>query len=577
LELKYLVIMKKASVKTPKTIVAPKPVSQKKGLLYAGITALVGVIVVAVSFASTQPTNLPDAASYCVPAGTSAPARGNCLASVVNSGPDGRQVTKFDINGVGVDAHDGDLKYFNGKYYLYGTSYGCGYQLTTAGTPFCGFKSYSSTDLVNWTDDGSLFNAATPKWQASCAPPRYGCYRPHVLYNQPTGKYVLWVNSYDNASGFHVLTSASLVGPFVEGPEPAIADLGSPKGGYVNGDFGLFQDDDGRAYINYTDINVPTPAGQATHILKIQALNASFTSAIGPAATPGATGVEAPSLFKKDGTYYMIYGPGCAYCGGTTTVYRTATNPLGSWSGQLPLNRNSCGGQPSFVATLPTPSGKNVYVYGSDLWRAEAGTRIVKNQALANYFWTALTVAGGKISPFSCTNTSDIPTASTPRQASALLQNSDQASGATNFGPWCDITNNWTRSQSFTASKSGRLSTISLSTFQKGNPNAGLTLSVFNATASGLPTGPALYNGTVPPSSISWSPMNFIAPPNIEVVGGRNYTITASSKTTSGCYGWEYAMNNPYPNGTESYQIRGHTGVVETGRDLKFQTAIIGR
>src|SRR5947209_13361058 len=34
---------------------------------------------------------------------------------------------RFDDQGNGVDAHDGEIKQFGSKYYLYGTAYGCGY------------------------------------------------------------------------------------------------------------------------------------------------------------------------------------------------------------------------------------------------------------------------------------------------------------------------------------------------------------------------------------------------------------------------------------------------------------------
>src|SRR5947209_13178966 len=34
---------------------------------------------------------------------------------------------RFDDQGNGVDAHDGEIKQFGKTYYLYGTAYGCGY------------------------------------------------------------------------------------------------------------------------------------------------------------------------------------------------------------------------------------------------------------------------------------------------------------------------------------------------------------------------------------------------------------------------------------------------------------------
>ena len=496
-------------------------------------------------------------------------------STVTNFNPSGQQITKFDTDGNGIDAHDGDLMYFAGTYYLYGTSYSCGYQLMVLGAPFCGFKSYSSVDLVNWTYDGFLFDASTPAWQASCAPPHYGCYRPHVLFNSLTGKYVLWINSYDSASGYHVLTADTPTGPFTEQAQPVLANMGTP-GTYVNGDFTLFQDDDGSAYINYSFINVPAQSpGQGNHILRVQKLNSSYTSGVvGAVASPGASGVEALSLFKKDGTYYMIYGPDCAYCGGTSTLYKTASAVLGTWSAPKLLNTTSCGGQPSFVSKLPTSSGGWTYAYASDLWHSIPGQARFLNQALANYYWAPLALSGTIIQPFGCSDTAAIDTASSATGHVNLPVDVDQTSGPANYRSWSDISSGLTRAQGFTAGRSGILTSFSVATFQQRTPNAGLSTSIYNAGANGAPTGPALYTNAVPASSVGWSPRTLVATPNIAVTAGARYIIVISSSSTSGSYGWEFSDNNPYATGGELYRAGGGAWTKETSRDLDFFTTV---
>ena len=79
---------------------------------------------------------------------------------------------------------------------------------------FCGFKTYSSTDLSHWTDWGFLFDATMPVWQTRCNGKTYGCFRPHVIYNKKTKLYVLWINVYDNQVGYRVFVSKSPIGPF---------------------------------------------------------------------------------------------------------------------------------------------------------------------------------------------------------------------------------------------------------------------------------------------------------------------------------------------------------------------------
>ena len=118
-------------------------------------------------------------------------------STLVNFNSSGQQVVRFDTNGNAVDAHDGQLARFGDTYYLYGTSYDCGYRWQV-NSSFCGFKVYSSPDLVNWTDRGFVVQ-----------PYQCGdCFRPHVIYDPATGKYVLWTNDSSTAPGdFRVYTS----------------------------------------------------------------------------------------------------------------------------------------------------------------------------------------------------------------------------------------------------------------------------------------------------------------------------------------------------------------------------------
>lgn len=90
------------------------------------------------------------------------------VSQVINFDNKGRQLVKFDELGNAVDAHDGEIACFNGTYYLYGTSYDCGFAWQDETAPFCGFKVYESKDLRNWVDKGFLFDAKTAIWQSRC-------------------------------------------------------------------------------------------------------------------------------------------------------------------------------------------------------------------------------------------------------------------------------------------------------------------------------------------------------------------------------------------------------------------------
>jgi Glycosyl hydrolases family 43 len=235
-------------------------------------------------------------------------------STLVNFNSAGQQTVRFDTNGNAIDAHDGQLARFGNTYYLYGTSYNCGYRWQI-NSSFCGFKVYSSPDLVHWTDQGFVVPPYT------CG----DCFRPHVIYDPATSKYVLWTNDSSTAPGdFRVYTSDSPTGPFTQQPLPKLAysDCGW--------DFGLFQDPvTGRGYMVDTDC----PDGDKGLI--VQQLAPDDLTSDGQYDVIHMTdNVESPAMFYRQGTYYITMSdPTCGYCTATGTGYLTASNPLGTWTG----------------------------------------------------------------------------------------------------------------------------------------------------------------------------------------------------------------------------------------------------
>jgi hypothetical protein len=247
------------------------------------------------------------------------------VTTVVNGDAAGSTI-RFATHGDAVDAHDGEIRRFGNRYYLYGTRYGCGYEWQRPGAPFCGFASYSSTDLVHWRDEGLLFDASTAQWQQRCNGNTYGCYRPHVAFNSASGKYVLWINSYDIGVGYHVFTSDLPTGPFVEQPFPRLAVTDGIPPGLNNGDHDLFLDGDGTAYLVFTD-------WRRGGDIVVEKLDATYRTGTGEYTRLGLTRVEAPSMFERDGRYYLtLSDPNCGYCTAGTSYFMAPT-PLGPWTG----------------------------------------------------------------------------------------------------------------------------------------------------------------------------------------------------------------------------------------------------
>jgi Glycosyl hydrolases family 43 len=254
------------------------------------------------------------------------------------------------VNGAIIDAHDGNLQFFEGRYYLYGTSYGrsAGFGINNR------FRAYSSADLQHWQLEGEIL----------VAPPRGVFYRPYVVFNAHTNKYVLWFNWYpklwDGAIG--VAVSDTPTGPF------AIVNSKVPLSQFADrpGDGSLFVDDDGTAYFIYTVI------GQG-HAIRIERLSADFLESTGETSEILATGSEAPAMFKRGAIYYALFDTNCCFCtqGSGARVF-TATAPLGPYSFRGNINRDANGkpiipAQQTYVARIPTQSGDE-YIWMGDQW-----------------------------------------------------------------------------------------------------------------------------------------------------------------------------------------------------------------
>ena len=433
-------------------------------------------------------------------------------SQVKNFTVDGKQVTRFDNLGDAVDAHDGEIAFFNGTYYLYGTSYDCGFEWNNKTAPFCGFKSYSSKDLVNWKDEGYLFDAKNPLWQSRCDGKTYGCFRPHVIYNSKSKRYVLWINVYDNVSGYRVFTSKHATGPFVEENEPKISvNSDKPAAGLNNGDHDLFIDDDGKGYLIFTD-------WRAKGSIVIEQLTDDYLSGNGTVEREITTErTEAPALFKRNGIYYVTYSdPNCGYCSGTGTSYKTAKSPLGPWSEGQKISDNSCGGQPSFVSTMKVNS-QTIYLYGSDLWNNAA-----KNEALANFFWAPLTFAAdGSIEPIDCS------------KSFAVGTNTKSINDV--YTDQCAVDSHAVVNQAFVSKKNGRLTSFSFTTAKSGYPNKDLEVSFYESSPTGK-TGRLLKSYSIYKETIGWSINKMSIKTRLSLKRGKKYLVRISSETSKGCY-----------------------------------------
>lgn len=306
-----------------------------------------------------------------------------------------------DMKGHILDAHDGSLQYFQGKFYLYGTYYGASNGLGRTNYFVC----YSSDDLTHWKYEGRLL----PNH------PLRTYYRPHVQYNAHDRQYVLWYNA-DNEYG--VAVSANPGGPF----HILNSNVRLKYSGRGVGDFDLFVDPNGTAYLAYTAI-VTGPfeshpvENPAHHVISVERLSIDYLSSTLQSSGFVAGNVEAPAMFWRAGIYYLLFDNTCAFCksGSGVRVY-ASRSPLGPYDYQNNINisdpQDNNGrswtppgtGRPDAtihaqqlgVATIPTHSG-TLYMWIGDRWGS------TPDQIKGHDFqvWLPLTFQGTGVLPLS--------------------------------------------------------------------------------------------------------------------------------------------------------------------------------
>ena len=137
------------------------------------------------------------------------------------------------------------------------------------------------------------------------------------------------------------------------------------EGGQMSRDMTLFVDDDGKAYHIYSS--------EENLTLHIAELADDYLSHTGKYIRifPGGHN-EAPALFKKDGTYWMI-ASGCTGWKSNEARLMTASSILGKWS-QL---SNPCVGEDAKItfggqSTYVLPLAGSGYIFMADMWRPES-------------------------------------------------------------------------------------------------------------------------------------------------------------------------------------------------------------
>ena len=271
-----------------------------------------------------------------------------------------------DRKGEHINAHGGGLLFHEGKYYWYGEN-----RPARGFTTEVGVEVYSSSDLMNWEDEGVALAVSEEAGHDI----ERGCImeRPKVVRNPKTGKFVMLFHLELKGKGYAAARvgfaeSDSPVGPFrfIRSLRPNAGkwptdfsrrDIRKAKklkeadykewwtpewreaireglllardvpGGQMSRDMSVYVDDDGKAYHIYS--------AEENLTLNLAELTDDYLDYTGRYVriAPGGQN-EAPTIFKRDGVYWMITS-GCTGWAPNEARMFKAASLWGPWE-QLP-------------------------------------------------------------------------------------------------------------------------------------------------------------------------------------------------------------------------------------------------
>ncbi|ORY57262.1 galactan 1,3-beta-galactosidase [Pseudomassariella vexata] len=261
-----------------------------------------------------------------------------------------------------IQAHGNGITKVGSTYYMIGED-------KTNGSAFQNINCYSSDNLVEWTYVGALLSQTA---SGDLGPSRV-VERPKVIYNEANEQYVLYMHIDDSSykeAKVGVATSDSVCGDYTY--------LGSWQPlGFQSRDLGLFQDDDGAAYLLTED---------RENGLRIDALTDDYLN-VTEAVYLWDISIEAPSILKK-GDYYFMFGSYLTGWDPNDNVYSYATSLSGPWSNWATF---ATVGSKTYTSqtTYLLPFGDGA-IYMGDRW-------VSTNLMRSTYVWLPLTISGTSI------------------------------------------------------------------------------------------------------------------------------------------------------------------------------------
>jgi len=195
------------------------------------------------------------------------------------------------------------------------------------------WKCYSSTDMVNWTDHGTVASLKTFPWAVQ----DNDAWAPQVV--ERGGTFYLYAPVSVAGSPKNVIAVATAdnpLGPFKDALGHPLIDKAN---GYI--DPTVFVDDDGRAYLFFGNPNL--------WYVTLNPDMISYSGGIVREPTKPENYQEGPWFYKRGGHYYLAYASTCCPEG---IGYAMSDHPTGPWTYRgyvVPPNRASSGDHPGII------------------------------------------------------------------------------------------------------------------------------------------------------------------------------------------------------------------------------------
>jgi hypothetical protein len=225
----------------------------------------------------------------------------------------------LDTDGKPIQAHGGGIFYENGVYYWYGENKdGDTWEGNWHRVDVIGISCYSSTDLLNWKNEGVVLRANPANPESDLHPSKV-LERPKVLHNPKTGKYVLYTHS-DHQDYSYARIGISIS----DRPTGPFEYRGSIQpNGNDSRDMTAYQDEDRKAYLFFS-----SEWNKTLHIVQLDETYLKPTIVAARAFVDQSR--EAPAVFKHQGKYYII-SSGCTGWDPNRAEIAVADAPLGPW------------------------------------------------------------------------------------------------------------------------------------------------------------------------------------------------------------------------------------------------------